>query len=37
MYSNPVGEGLVFNLKIRAIRKYVMFEGRFNMLKARLF
>ena len=25
---------LVFNLKIRAIRKYVMFEGRFNMLKA---
>ncbi|CAJ1401432.1 unnamed protein product [Effrenium voratum] len=25
---------LVFNLKIRAIRKYLMFEGRFNMLKA---
>ncbi|CAK9084887.1 unnamed protein product [Durusdinium trenchii] len=25
---------LVFNLKIPAIRKYVMFEGRFNMLKA---
>ena len=25
---------MVFNLKIRAIRKYVMFEGRFNMLKA---
>ena len=28
-----VSRGLVFNLKIRAIRKYVMFEGRFNMLK----
>ena len=26
--------GLVFNLRIRAIRKYVLFEGRFNMLKA---
>jgi len=25
---------LVFNLRIRAIRKYVLFEGRFNMLKA---
>eukprot|EP00931_Biecheleriopsis_adriatica_P061877 TRINITY_DN3722_c0_g1_i1.p1 TRINITY_DN3722_c0_g1~~TRINITY_DN3722_c0_g1_i1.p1 ORF type:complete len:3061 (+),score=639.06 TRINITY_DN3722_c0_g1_i1:1306-9183(+) len=25
---------LVFNLKIRAIRKYLLFEGRFNMLKA---
>ena len=28
--------GLVFNLRIRAIRKYVLFEGRFNMLKALL-
>jgi len=25
---------LVFNLKIRAIRRYLLFEGRFNMLKA---
>lgn len=33
VFSYAFFRGLVFNLKIRAIRKYVMFEGRFNMLK----